>query len=1272
MTESIFERHKLADSFFRNFNCNPMILFVGRSVLQEELEAIADCPWSCVITTRTEQEFSRYFTHNQTRTLKEYSSRKEIPAKPLNRKNLPILRLFGVDGYGRSEAADSDAFLASIGLSGDKDQAETDSEHAKEMLQLLPGLLDCVSKLVVAGYQPEEERELPLQVLAPILMDIPAGNVQFWDMVPGTPSFEKLDKIAKHKEFFFTDNRLADIIQDRTEEKEPIVSQIDCDLFYINKAPVAIQSEELMRYGYLAQLLTERKVYGIQPNGTSQYEQWFSNFLLLSSSNGPQWYGYLPRSAFYVKRSYEDALVELTRRVLSTGAFRKQTLSGPIVLYGDSGSSKTITLGALAYRIYNEQLCPVIFIRNETLLFYSGSQELEDLDSLMQFIEQQDGGHSRSLLVWDCSSYRSGINVATKLAQQLNNRGRRFVLVCSSYSGPESSSTLKHFRLDRSDKSLRFSPCTPEQAQMVQSQHCLYVKAVRQMGSQEISTLRTRFREYSGIASSSLKYWFDKLEKDEHNYDIFDYFYRLIALLRPQLEEGLSREQRKVAQYVNNQMARILEKQQEQKIHVLSPMQQAFLAAGFSPEQIPAEESDELEDENNTGFFEALDRFNLCVAIFSQFKLDTPSSLAFSIFLGDDRNIYTAELFQIITTIPWLYYGESQRGGNFVFREGQFSEDFVFRFRTPIEAEIFLEKNSYTGKQQVELICDIIDLYGKSYQRTHCQDDNLTVCLQDLLRLIGPNSRYQPFQLISSQRKIHEEVLLELDTLIDKVWSIWEEYGVPDRNAGFASIAVTFTREFYGRQWDSVYFSKRQSTVQKPWEFDSKKYTAETYQCRLNHLHDAVVLADNCVDELKKLLQEGNEQYTPQHLTDQRDMLIVEIAQCNSLTERLIGEYRELLGGDCGKEIRYHSQRIKQYPEIFRLLTQVINHQPDNGYAYNAVFKAFRDAYKRENTPPERKLQYLNEIIQIVDICSNTDVYNRGTNGKDEINTNIAAIQAISNDFQITISEIKSRTEGQNTYYELYDRLLEANNPAAITFICLKELDRAGIVFRSTESLTDRQVQTCRNVLDFMREPDEFECICNDSYALALAIRVSWMCYNQTALLSNGECQLTYLKREEWFNIRDLCHKYFDRTDPAVRQPILVLLYALSELQVTGNFQSAVCILDTLEERQFFNAERMRTPFLICNEVGEAKKPDGTKYDGTVISTKDYNGYIRVNGVPERLGNKIGIRFRRNNLGRNVRMPVKNDYLTDLELGIGYMGLSAYRAEGSRERRERT
>lgn len=783
------------------------------------------------------------------------------------------------------------------------------------------------------------------------------------------------------------------------------------------------------------------------------------------------------------------------------------------------------------------------------------------------------------------------------------------------------------------------------------------------MEPREIGTLRSRFQEYSGIDPAQLKYWFDKLEKEEQSTDIFDYFYRLIALLRPQLEAGLSREQRKVTQYVNEQISCFLGQQQREE-PPLTLMQQAFLKAGFSLDEIPEEDLAEEPENRDTDFFAAMDRFNLCVAMFSQFKLNVPASLAFSIFLKDNERSYTSEMFRIITTIPWLYYGEDEKNGDSVFRENQYNEDFVFRFRTPIEAEIFLEKNGYTGKQQVDLLCDIIDLYGMNYRRTQCWDSELTRSIQDLLRLMGPNSRYQPFQEVPSQRRIHEEVLDSLDIFIDKVWTIWDEYGVPDRDAGFAAIAITFIREFYGKRWANEYISKRQNAEQKPWEVNPNKYTSETYDLRLNRLHDAAKLANRCVTDLETLIQEGDAQYTSQHLTLQRDMLIVEIAQCNVLTENLLDEYQELCGNECDEKLCSHSRRIQQYPEIFRMLVQVINRQPDNGYAYNAIFNAFQDAYKREKRE-EKKLQYLSEIMQIVDMCSNMEVYNRGSYGSDEISQNIVAIHAICNDFQITIDEIKHRTGEQNTYYEIYDRLMEANNPAAITFICQKELDRASIVFRSTETLTDKQVDICKKVLAFLREPEEFDCVCGNSYALALAIRVSWMCYNKTALRGSAECQITRLKQEEWSDVLDLCWRYCECTNPAVRQPILVLVYALAELQITNNYQSAIRILGTLEEQQFFTAQRMRTPFMLCDEEGNVRK-----FDGVVIDTKDYNGFIRVNGVPEQLGNKRGVRFRRSNLGRNVRMPLKNTYLEHLELGIGYMGLSAYQAEGSKERRE--
>lgn len=1251
MGNTAFEQRKRANAFFRSFNCNPMILFVGRHISDEELKLVADCPWSCVMTSRTDAAFSTYFKKAE-RSVQEYTTRAEIPARPLNREKLPILRLCGVEGHTQDEAANDDAFLQSIGLSdGGADTAA--ANHAQELLQLLPSLLDCVSQMVVTGYRPETEGELSLAVFARALLAVPDGNVQFWDVDLEQPSGGQLQQIADRKGFALSPDKLADIIRERTEDVEPVTPSESGDLYYVNNGPVSIRPEELMHYSYLATLLTDRTVYKIRPYGKLQYEKWFSNFLELSASNGPQWYGYLPHSTFYIKRSYEDTIVQLTRKMLAGGGMFDSQESGPIVLTGHPSSSKSITLGALAYRIYNEKLCPVIFIQNDTLLFYNGSQELDDLDNLMQYIEQQDGmGATRILLVWDCSSYRSGVSNAQNLVRQLNNRGRRFVLVCSAYSKPEDNAPgTEFYRMEKTGESTRFVTCDQEHAQVIRSRQSYYVPTTRTLTEREVADLRNKFKEYSGIDPATLRSWFDRLGR-EGEPDIFNYFYKLIALLRPQLEEGLSREQRKVAQYVNERFDKILGG--EKKKQELSPMMQAFLKAGFTPEEIPAEVTGAEKEGSDTEFNEALDRMNLCVAMFSRFKLDMPSGLAFSILLDESSrgSVYSTEnraLFHEVTNIPWLYYGESETGG-----------DFVFRFRNALEAKIFLDNKGYGGREQVELLCDIMDLYGQDYRRSQCIDEELTKSLQDLLRLMGPNSRYLPFQ---QRKEGHGDILSNLDRLIEKVEDIRDVYGVPDVDMGFASIIVTFTREFYGGLWDEA-CKDRISAGQKPWEYDSERYSVECYEYRLKRLYEALTLANRCVDELDGTIRSRDDWYSKQHLAEQRDMLMVEIAQCNSLVERMGEEYRACCQAcDAKPEQIQYSGCHMQYPEIFRQLVRVINRQPTNGYAYNVLFKAFLRAYDKESRS-EKRLQYLSEIMQIVDICSNTEVLNRGANGRDEINENITAIQALSNDFRISIDEIKNRSAGeQSTYYDLYDKLLEANNPAAITFICQKELDRAKIAFRMNSQLSDYQVMMCEKIRKFMRSSENFQCITTNAYALAMLIRVSWMSYNERSLQGSAECQLTKLSQSQWEDLHGLCRQYFDRAEAAGRQPILVLLYALSTLQTSWNYNAAIQILNTLDEGQFYASARMRTPFMICDETG---KP--LKYSGTVLSTKDYSGYIRVNNVPEHLGSKTGIRFHRANLGRTTRMPERNSVLTDLELGIGYMGLSVYTDSGRQER----
>ena len=94
-----------ARNFFNSFYANHVILFVGKSATPEEIRTISDCKWSAVITTRTEPEFSLFFERGN-RTVQDFTNRANISSKPLSRDNLPVIRLFGIDGEKNDDIND--------------------------------------------------------------------------------------------------------------------------------------------------------------------------------------------------------------------------------------------------------------------------------------------------------------------------------------------------------------------------------------------------------------------------------------------------------------------------------------------------------------------------------------------------------------------------------------------------------------------------------------------------------------------------------------------------------------------------------------------------------------------------------------------------------------------------------------------------------------------------------------------------------------------------------------------------------------------------------------------------------------------------------------------------------------------------------------------------------------------------------------------------------------------------------------------------------------
>ena len=158
------------------------------------------------------------------------------------------------------------------------------------------------------------------------------------------------------------------------------------------------------------------------------------------------------------------------------------------------------------------------------------------------------------------------------------------------------------------------------------------------------------------------------------------------------------------------------------------------------------------------------------------------------------------------------------------------------------------------GKKQIDLICHLIDIFGQDYRRSQCLDEAFAESLQSLLRMVGPNSEYLPFR---TTRKVeHENINGKLDVLIIKLKELKDIYGVADEDADFASIIVTFTREYYASIWAQLYPTL--GSPEEPWVSDDIHYSISSYEHRIEQLLSAITLAESSIDALEYRIRSHN------------------------------------------------------------------------------------------------------------------------------------------------------------------------------------------------------------------------------------------------------------------------------------------------------------------------------------------------------------------------------------------------------------------------------
>ena len=151
------------------------------------------------------------------------------------------------------------------------------------------------------------------------------------------------------------------------------------------------------------------------------------------------------------------------------------------------------------------------------------------------------------------------------------------------------------------------------------------------------------------------------------------------------------------------------------------------------------------------------------------------------------------------------------------------------------------------------------------------------------------------------------------------------------------------------------------------------------------------------------------------------------------------------------------------------------------------------------------------------------------------------------------------------------------------------------------------------------------------------------------------------LDENDWLKVYATCEKYESISGNSVR-PIVTLIFALAKIHINRDYLGAA---KTMYKVSDMPNQRMRVPYLICFEPGIAQK-----YNGTVASTHNYSGFLKVDGLPRFAEQNQGVKFYMKNLGLR-RMPQNNQILKNFELGLSFASqFSAHKTVEGGEKHE--
>lgn len=728
---------KMLNELFTRMQYEPGVLFFGNKYKRLST-SVLDYSWNSIVTTNCDMALAAAIG-NDRRSVRDIISENDMQANLMDRKKLHIIRLFG-ENYPNENIDQLDAeditdqavlMLARVaeiikrnGIIVIEDFEETCFTH-KELRKALKGLYSNQKQVYIFNCKKRDQYVTALESQGIAVLIEESVNDFF-------------------EEFLSSDNSFEQQISDKTIQ---IYIEADKKL-----APTCIEKRELLETDSFATLINVELLNEIKIP-LNMYSDYFYMFLK-NSVREPQWYGY--SYGFNLHRNYEDRLYRKVKKGLENVG---KANNKPLLVVGQTGTGKSISLAAIAYKIFNEKKYPVIYINDPDVNFYSsveykqkgirrkGSLAFNALDALLEKLENL--GAKATFLVWDTSSYSTGREKCYRLYQALLARGRKVYLLSTAYelSHNANETYAEGDYVEESVMNKKFIEC----------------QATVEI-STEVEQLKEILCKKCNMSEQNVNSIIDYYTQNSTNY--LSMFYQVFEILRGDLSKGVFKEA--------NANLRDLDKILEEGIRLTSSVNNVFALAlkKIENDLVSAGIVDKLEDtdkEEKRKIEVAKDDFIKCIAVCSQFKLKMPYDFALRI-LGT----YNEQIIRTLTQSTFFVISQD------------YHENYEISLRTPLEASMYISAKSMTPHDEIDCIVKMLKLMNPS--GGYGQQQEVRLC-EKIIRIIGPNNaenrnRYKCgyAEVIDALKELREER------------NIWEPILI--------SQEITYLREYYGRDED--------------------------------------------------------------------------------------------------------------------------------------------------------------------------------------------------------------------------------------------------------------------------------------------------------------------------------------------------------------------------------------------------------------------------------------------------------------------------------------